>query len=149
MFLNQNWEIAVAPGIMTLNQLAQATASDFKKSFGHEPKWIAAAPGRVNIIGEHTDYNDGFVFPMAIERYTVVAASPNASEKINLRSPNGDGAASIDLTQPLKPGSKGQWANYPIGVIAGFIVRGIKPVGFDAVLRTSVPLGGGLSSSAS
>ena len=134
---------------MTLNQLAEETVSDFKNSFGREPQWIAAAPGRVNLIGEHTDYNDGFVFPMAIERYTVVAASPNGSAKINLHSPNGDSAASIDLTQPLSPGGKGYWANYPMGVVAGFIARGIKPPGFDAVLRTSVPLGGGLSSSAS
>ncbi len=52
---------------MTLQELAQQTAADFQKTFNREPQWIAAAPGRVNIIGEHTDYNDGFVFPMAIE----------------------------------------------------------------------------------
>ena len=134
---------------MTLSHLSLQTAADFKKAFGREPKWIAAAPGRVNIIGEHTDYNDGFVFPMAIERYTVIAADANGTDKINLRSPAGDGTATIDLAQPLKPGAKGHWANYPMGVIAGFVARGLKPVGFDAVLQTTVPLGGGLSSSAS
>lgn len=135
---------------MTLAQLAEQTAADFKKTFNHEPQWIAAAPGRVNIIGEHTDYNDGFVFPMAIERYTVIAATPNASDTINLRSSaDGNRAATIDLSQPLKPGPKGYWANYPMGVIAGFVARGLKPEGFDAVINFNVPLGGGLSSSAS
>jgi galactokinase len=134
---------------MTLQELAQQTAADFKKALNRDPQWIAAAPGRVNIIGEHTDYNDGFVFPMAIERYTVIAAAPNGSQKITLRSSSGQGVATVDLSQPLKPGAKGFWANYPMGVIAGFLARNIKPVGFDAVMNSTVPLGGGLSSSAS
>ena len=133
---------------MTLPELVQATTTDFKKSLSRDPQWIAAAPGRVNVIGEHTDYNDGFVLPMAIDRYTVIAASPNGTDKITLRSAAGDGIASVDLTQPLKPGPKGYWANYPMGVIAGFLARGLRPVGFDAVLHSTVPLGGGLSSSA-
>ncbi len=133
---------------MTLPELVQATAHDFKKAFSRDPQWVAAAPGRVNVIGEHTDYNDGFVLPMAIDRYTVIAASPNGTDKITLRSAAGDGIASVDLTQPLKPGPKGYWANYPMGVIAGFLARGLKLVGFDAVLHSTVPLGGGLSSSA-
>ena len=133
---------------MTLPELVQATANDFQQSFHRDPQWIAAAPGRVNVIGEHTDYNDGFVLPMAIDRYTVIAASPNGTDKITLRSAAGDGIASVDLTQPLKPGPKGYWANYPMGVIAGFLARGLKLVGFDAVLHSTVPLGGGLSSSA-
>jgi galactokinase len=134
---------------MSLQQLSQKITADFKKALGRDPKWIAAAPGRVNIIGEHTDYNDGFVFPMAIERYTVIAADANGTNKITLRSSSGEGIATVDLTQPLKPGAKGHWANYPMGVIAGFLARGIKPVGFDAVIHSTVPLGGGLSSSAS
>jgi len=133
---------------MTLKELAQQTATDFKKVFHRDPQWIAAAPGRVNVIGEHTDYNDGFVLPMAIDRYTVIAAAPNGSDKITLRSGAGKGVASVDLKRPLKPGPKGSWANYPMGVIAGFLARGLKPVGFDAVLNSTVPLGGGLSSSA-
>ncbi len=134
---------------MSLQELTQQTTADFSKTFNREPQWIAAAPGRVNIIGEHTDYNDGFVFPMAIECYTVIAAAPNGSDKITLRSASGDGVATVDLAQPLKPGPKGYWANYPMGVIAGFVARGLKPVGFDAVMISTVPLGGGLSSSAS
>ncbi len=104
------------------------------RAFSRDPQWIAAAPGRVNVIGEHTDYNDGFVLPMAIDRYTVIAASPNGTDKITLRSAAGAGIASVDLTQPLKPGPKGYWANYPMGVIAGFLARGLKPVGFDALI---------------
>ncbi len=87
---------------MNLTELAQQTAQAFKQTYGRDPQWVAAAPGRVNLIGEHTDYNDGFVFPMAIERYTVVAAAPNRSDKVQLRSALGDQPATVDLSQPLK-----------------------------------------------
>jgi len=130
----------------TINGAAVAAA--FQRTYGRKPVWLAAAPGRVNVIGEHTDYNDGFVLPMAIERYTTIAAAPNQSNLIRLRSAIGSGEAVIDLAQPLRPGAKGHWANYPLGVVAGFLARGLKPAGFDAMIHTSVPLGGGLSSSA-
>ena len=135
---------------MTLNELGRHTAQLFAKTYGHPPRWIAAAPGRVNVIGEHTDYNDGFVLPMAIDRYTVIAAAPanNGAMRIQLRSTLGDGVTSLDLTQPVKPAPKGAWSNYPVGVIAGFLARGAKPCGFDALIHSTVPLGGGLSSSA-
>jgi galactokinase len=135
---------------MNLNELANHTAQEFTKVYGRQPRWIAAAPGRVNIIGEHTDYNDGFVFPMAIERYTVIAADRPAREtkQIQLRSTLGDKPATIDLSHPLKPFPKGAWANYPAGVVAGFLARGANPGGFDAMIHSTVPLGGGLSSSA-
>ncbi len=135
---------------MKLQELAQTTAATFKQTYGRDPKWIAAAPGRVNVIGEHTDYNDGFVLPMAIDRYTVIAAAPaiDGAAKTQLRSTVGDGAVSLDLTQPVKPAPKGAWSNYPVGVIAGFLARGVKLAGFDALIHSTVPLGGGLSSSA-
>ncbi len=135
---------------MTLQELGQQTAEQFEKAYGRPPRWVAAAPGRVNVIGEHTDYNDGFVFPMAIDRYTVIAAAPvtNGSAKIQLRSELGDRPTLIDLSQPLKPAPKGTWFNYPLGVIAGFVARGNKLGGFDAFIHSTVPLGGGLSSSA-
>jgi galactokinase len=134
---------------MTLQELGGYTAEQFAKAYGRQPRWIAAAPGRVNVIGEHTDYNDGFVFPMAIERYTVIAAAPAAGPaKIRLRSSDGKGEAVIDPAQPLKPAPKGTWFNYPMGVIAGFLARGLNPGGFDALIHSTVPLGGGLSSSA-
>jgi len=135
---------------MTLDQLATETTEQFTKAFGRQPRWIAAAPGRVNVIGEHTDYNDGFVLPMAIDRYTMIAAdsAPESGACISLRSTTNGTPASIDLTQPLKPAPKGTWYNYPLGVIAGFLERGLKPGGFDALIHSTVPLGGGLSSSA-
>ena len=135
---------------MNLSVLTAEITAQFQTAFGQPPRWIAAAPGRVNVIGEHTDYNDGFVLPMAIERYTLIAAAPSAkgAQTIRLRSPAGNAEAIIDLSQPLKPAPKGTWYNYPMGVIAGFLARGLNPGGFDAVIYSTVPLGGGLSSSA-
>jgi galactokinase len=136
---------------MTLTELGKFTAEKFEQAYGAAPQWIAAAPGRVNVIGEHTDYNDGFVLPMAIDRYTVIAAAPGASgaRTIQLRSTAGDGAAVIDLSKPLKPAAKGTWFNYPLGVIAGFQAQRANLGGFNAMIHSTVPLGGGLSSSAS
>ncbi len=135
---------------MTLNEISNRLSQEFQAAYGRPPAWIAAAPGRVNVIGEHTDYNDGFVFPMAIERYTVMAAAPAVpnSTVVRLRDVKGTHTATIDLAQPLKPAAKGSWHNYPMGVIAGFLGRGIRPPGFDAMLDSTVPMGGGLSSSA-
>jgi len=135
---------------MTLNKLAEQASGEFKKAYGRPPRWLAAAPGRVNLIGEHTDYNDGFVLPMAIERYTVLAADSltNSANHIQFRSTHGDMTTTIDLAKPLKPLGKGVWANYPLGVVAGCAARGIQTPGFDALVHSTVPLGGGLSSSA-
>ena len=135
---------------MKLNELARDTAQQFNKTFGRPPRWLAAAPGRVNVIGEHIDYNDGFVLPMAIERYTVIAAAPatDQAKSIQLRSTAGNGAIRFDLSRPLKPAAKGTWTNYPVGVIAGFLARGVNPAGFDALIHSTVPVGGGVSSSA-
>ncbi len=135
---------------MTLKELSDQTVREFVKMYGRQPRWIVAAPGRVNIIGEHTDYNDGFVLTMAIELYTVIAADRSAQEtnQIRLHSILGDKPAIVDLTKPLKPLPRGTWANYPVGVIAAFLARGLNPGGFDAMINSTVPFGGGLSSSA-
>jgi galactokinase len=135
---------------MTLTELGKSVAEQFAHSYNRPPHWIAAAPGRVNVIGEHTDYNDGFVLPMAIDRYTLIAAAPSTGKgnRIQLRSTVGGVPADIDLAQPLKPAKKGSWFNYPMGVIAGFQARGLSPGPFDALIHSTVPLGGGLSSSA-
>jgi galactokinase len=135
---------------MTLPELTDHVSQQFTKVHGRPPRWIVAAPGRVNLIGEHTDYNDGFVLPMAIERYTVIAADRPAKDtkQIQLRSTCENQPVTIDPVQPLKPFPKGAWANYPAGVVAGFLARGLNPGGFDALIHSTVPLGGGLSSSA-
>ena len=135
---------------MTLKDLGDFVSERFGQTYGRPARWVAAAPGRVNIIGEHTDYNDGYVFPMAIERYTVVAAAPATGDRqeIEIRSVVEKRPALIDPNQALKPEAKGTWFNYPLGVIAGFETRGIRLPGFDALVHSTVPVGGGLSSSA-
>jgi galactokinase len=133
-----------------LQKLAANTAKQFSKIYGRPPRWIVAAPGRVNLIGEHTDYNDGFVLPMAIERYAVMAADKAADGKdvVQIKDVSGVEPAMIDLSAPLKPGPP-KWSNYPRGVIAGCLERDMNPGGLDVLLNSTVPLGGGLSSSAS
>ncbi|MGA2279710.1 MAG: galactokinase [Verrucomicrobiota bacterium] len=140
---------------MTLNELANHATAEFEKAYGRPPRWIAAAPGRVNLIGEHTDYNDGFVLPMAIERYTVIAAdsalaAPKRSEggsSCSIFDTHFKETAAIDVSAPVTKGQP-KWSNYIRGVIAGFRARGLNPGSFDAVIHSTVPLGSGLSSSA-
>ena len=104
---------------MSVELLAGRTAQRFAKFFGRPPCWLVAAPGRVNLIGEHTDYNDGFVLPMAIDRYTVIAAEPNAARQVTLHSNTTGETATINLRTRVGKGQPA-WANYVRGVIAGF-----------------------------
>ena len=132
---------------MSLVSLVERGAEMFAKCFGHAPRWSAAAPGRVNLIGEHTDYNDGFVLPMAIERYTLLAADRNSRREVTLHSVTTGETASFNLRAPLQRGEP-TWSNYVRGVIAGFQQKGLKVGGFDGVIDSTVPFGGGVSSSA-
>jgi galactokinase len=138
---------------MNLSELAAHVAAEFQNKYNRPPRWIVAAPGRVNVIGEHTDYNDGFVLPMAIERYAVMAADVPASQfassfsHISIYDIHFDESATIDITAPVTKGLP-KWSNYIRGVLAGFQNRGQKIPALEVALISTVPLGGGLSSSA-
>ena len=133
---------------MTLPQLTAHVAAEFEKHYGRPPRWIVAAPGRVNVIGEHTDYNDGFVLPMAIERYAIMAADAAAVPgKISIYDTHFKESATVDITGPVTKGSP-KWSNYIRGVLCGFQNRGQKIPALDIAFMSTVPLGGGLSSSA-
>jgi galactokinase len=154
-----------------LSHLVARASDRLKQRYGRDPQWIAAAPGRVNIIGEHVDYNAGFVLPMAIDRYCVIAAAENDEARmtndecqkaaehssfvirhssLNARvySVSADDEVSISLAEPVRHATPGHWLNYVAGVIAGCTERNLRPRGFNAVIESDVPVGGGLSSSA-
>ncbi len=134
----------------SLRELVAVTEREFESRFSRPPSFVVAAPGRVNLIGEHIDYNDGFVLPMAIERYIVFAGAARedqADQQATFHSISLNETATLALDQPIEPQSNA-WANYIAGVIAGFVERGTVVPSFDAVFESNVPLGGGLSSSA-
>ena len=127
---------------------ARALREAFRRLFagGGEPRCFRA-PGRVNLIGEHTDYNGGFVLPLAIERETVVAAAPRGDRLVEVYSLNlGEGAA-FDLDNPGEP-RRGVWLDYVEGVARALESRGLSLRGADLMILSDVPVGAGLSSSA-
>ncbi len=117
----------------------------FKALFGQEGVLYASA-GRINLIGEHTDYNGGYVFPGAIDCGIVAAIRPNGTQKVRAYSLDYDASAEFGLEEADKPAE--QWARYIFGVCRETIKRGGKVEGFDTVFAGDVPLGAGLSSSA-
>jgi len=131
----------------TLDSLAKSAREGLEEHLGTTSKIIASAPGRVNLIGEHIDYCDGFVMPFAIQRYIVVAAAPNGSTEARVAGAIDTAPVSIDLSGDQSP-AEPKWANYIRGVVQGFRKKGIRIPGFDAFIVSSVPLGAGLSSSA-
>jgi galactokinase len=130
---------------MTIDQLKSAYEAAYQKPATD----IFFAPGRVNLIGEHTDYNGGFVFPCALSFGTYILLSKNDEQKINFRSLNMEAIYSLELTQLSEPLPNKAWANYPLGVFAQFIKRGVAITqGYDILFWGNVPAGAGLSSSA-
>ena len=124
------------------------TSEDFVRTFDRHPAGVWSAPGRVNLIGEHTDYNDGFVLPFAIDARTTVAAATRDDGQVRLRSaqqPTGDVA--VPLAE-LAPGRPDGWASYAAGVVWAFREAGHDVPGLDLLVDGRVPLGAGLSSSA-
>jgi len=130
-----------------LADLVSDAAAGLQQTFGVEASVTAAAPGRVNLIGEHIDYCDGFVLPFAIDRYIVIAAALNGTQEARVASSHSAIPAAFRVDQPQVKGEP-EWANYLRGVIAGFQQRGHQIPGFDAYIVSSVPGGAGLSSSA-
>ena len=116
----------------------------FLETFGEEPDLVAAAPGRVNLIGEHIDYSDGFVLPFAIKDRTLVAARKRNDSTVRIASAQRrNKIVTVDINQ-VKPGLKGEWERYALGVLwAMGITEGV-----DLLIDGNVPLGAGLSSSA-
>ena len=116
----------------------------FLEIFGKEPDLVAAAPGRVNLIGEHIDYSDGFVLPFAIKDRTLVAARKRDDSTIRIASmQRRNKVVTVDINR-VKPGLKGEWERYALGVVWSM---GVK-TGVDLLIDGHVPLGAGLSSSA-
>jgi galactokinase len=116
----------------------------FRELFHKEPA-IIIAPGRINLIGEHTDYNDGFVMPAAIDKHIVFAIASNGTDQVNCTALDYKESASFRLDE-LKPGSG--WVNYLMGVMDGLHKVGFKAGGVDCVFGSTIPTGAGLSSSA-
>ncbi|WP_193214720.1 galactokinase [Luteolibacter marinus] len=131
----------------SLSDLAADASAGLKEQFGCDASVVAAAPGRVNLIGEHIDYCDGFVMPFAIDRYIVMAAALNGTGQARVATALGGEPAILELNVPQQVGTP-KWANYLRGVFQGFQDRGHHLPGFDAFIISSVPGGAGLSSSA-
>lgn len=117
----------------------------FKTRFDSQPTFYASA-GRINLIGEHTDYNGGFVFPGAIDKVIMAAVAANDTDKVRVFSIDIDDYAEFGLNEEDAPSQS--WARYIFGVCREIIKRGGSVSGFDAVFAGNVPLGAGLSSSA-
>lgn len=119
----------------------------FRQHFGSQPALVVRSPGRVNLIGEHTDYNDGFVFPMAIENATWIALRPRPDQVINLYS--GDHGESVRIHLDRFQRDAMSWREYPKGVVHVLQSLGHTVLGWEGVTLCDVPMGAGLSSSAS
>ena len=132
---------------MTATTDTSAISLRFQETFGQAPDGVWQAPGRVNLIGEHTDYNEGFVLPFAIDRTARVALRLRDDSSVRLLSTfGGHGLVEASLDD-LQPGSGQGWSRYPLGVAWALRERGVAVPGFDLLLDSDVPLGAGLSSS--
>jgi galactokinase len=124
----------------------QEVIHQFEALFGEPPTFLVRAPGRVNLIGEHTDYNDGFVLPMAIDRAVWIALRPRDDRRVVLHSLNFEDATTLHLDNLRH--EDGGWREYVKGVAYILGEEGYAPRGWEGVLAGDVPIGAGLSSSA-
>ncbi len=130
-----------------MSAIPESVMRAFARQFGGEPTLFAAAPGRVNLIGEHTDYNNGLVLPAGIDRHVVIAARPTGTPVVRLAATAFDGLAEFPTGAPAAPALPA-WARYPQGVAVKMVERGLVVAGLDAVIGGDLPIGAGLSSSA-
>ncbi|MBK4783651.1 MAG: galactokinase [Pantoea sp. Pent] len=132
---------------MSLKSITQQVFAD---TFGYAPSHSIQAPGRVNLIGEHTDYNDGFVLPCAIDYQTVIACACRDDRQVRVVAVDYDNQQDrFSLDAPIEPLSEPMWANYVRGVVKHLQQRDASFGGVDMVISGNVPQGAGLSSSAS
>ncbi|NNF63117.1 MAG: galactokinase [Acidimicrobiia bacterium] len=117
----------------------------FRSRYGRSPALVVRSPGRVNLIGDHTDYNDGFVLPMAIEQAVWIAAEPRTDKRLELESLLTKAEISADLDDLTKTAT---WADYVTGVASEFVSAGLPLSGWNGVVASDLPAGAGLSSSA-
>ncbi|MEU8851140.1 galactokinase [Streptomyces sp. NPDC048564] len=127
---------------------AAAVAERFRELYEAEPEGVWAAPGRVNLIGEHTDYNDGFVMPFALPHTAVAAVSRRTDGVLRLHSADVEGGVVELRVEKLEPESDRNWTAYPSGVLWALRQAGHAVTGADIHLASTVPAGAGLSSSA-
>ncbi|NWF80449.1 MAG: galactokinase [Chloroflexi bacterium] len=125
----------------------RALRDAFAERYGIHPRLIVRAPGRVNLIGEHTDYNEGFVLPIAIDRSTFVAARARTDRIVRVYSAQFAAEDVFSLDQ-IERNPDQPWSNYVRGMVKGLLARDLPLVGSDLLIDSDVPLGGGLSSSA-
>ncbi len=132
---------------MTVSWDTAGLEARFRAAFGAAPDGIWQAPGRVNLIGEHTDYNDGFVLPFAIDRAARVAVRVRPDSTVRMLSTFGNqGITTADTASLHRKAAKG-WTKYPLGVVWALQQRGLAVPGFDLLVDSDVPRGAGLSSS--
>jgi len=126
---------------------AQVLEAAFRGATGHLPDGVWSAPGRVNLIGEHTDYNEGFVLPTAIDREVLAAVRRRPDDLVTCRSLDVPQTATARLDE-LGPGAHAGWSAYVLGVVWALREAGVAVTGLDIVVASDVPVGAGLSSSA-
>lgn len=147
--MRRGWTPVPRPGSRTMNQTERRSliAEDFKRRFGSAPLLWGRAPGRVDLMGSHTDYNQGYVLTLSINRDTWIAARPRNDRQVTVYSLNVAGGGPFDLDS-IRPDQTAPWTNYVRGVAQVLQAEGFALSGFDGLIHSTVPFGSGLSSSA-